>query len=42
MEVLFNLYLKPSLKEYLRSVFPEQELDNKLNEALTLFKKNLK
>lgn len=42
MEVLFNLYLKPSLKEYLRSVFPEQELDNKLEEALKLFKINLK
>ena len=42
MEVLFNLYLRPSLKEYLRSVFPEQELDNKLKEALNLFVKNLK
>ena len=42
MEVLFNLYLRPSLKEYLRSVFPEQDLDNKLKEALNLFVKNLK
>jgi hypothetical protein len=42
MEVLFNLYLKPSLKEYLRSIFPEQELDDKSNDALKLFKESLK
>ncbi|RAR50872.1 McrB family protein [Flavobacterium lacus] len=38
MEVLFNLYLRPTLKEYLRAVFAESELDNKLNDALANFK----
>jgi len=38
MEVLFNLYLRPTLKEYLRAVFAESELDNKLNDALVNFK----
>jgi len=38
MEVLFNLYLRPTLKEYLRAVFAESELDNKLNDALINFK----
>jgi 5-methylcytosine-specific restriction enzyme B len=42
MEVLFNLYLRPTLKEYLRAVFAESELDNKLYDALTLFKSTLK
>ncbi len=42
LEVLFNLYLRPTLKEYLRAVFTESELDNKLNEALTHFKETLK
>jgi hypothetical protein len=42
MEVLFNLYLRPTLKEYLRAVFAESELDNKLNEALNRFKETLK
>lgn len=41
-EVLFNLYLRPTLKEYLRAVFAESELDNKLNEALSRFKEPLK
>lgn len=41
LDVLFNLYLRPTLKEYLRAVFAENELDNKLNEALIRFKENL-
>ncbi|HEY5463148.1 MAG TPA: AAA family ATPase [Hanamia sp.] len=42
IEVLFNLFLRPTLKEYLRAVFAEGELDNKLNEALRRFKETLK
>lgn len=42
VEVLFNLYLRPTLKEYLRAVFAESELDNKLDEALNRFKETLK
>lgn len=41
IETLFFLYLEPSLKEYLRALFPEQELDNKIADALQLFKNNL-
>lgn len=42
LETLFNLYLRPTLKEYLRAVFAESELDGKLEEALNRFKKTLK
>jgi hypothetical protein len=42
LEVLFKLYLSPTLKEYLRAVFAESELDNKLNEALNRFKETFK
>lgn len=42
MESLFNLYLRPTLKEYLRAVFAESELDSKLTEALSRFKDLLK
>lgn len=42
LEVLFNLYLRPTLKEYLRAVFAESELDNKLNDALNRFKETMK
>jgi hypothetical protein len=35
---LFNLYLKPTLKEYLRALYPESELDAKLHVALDIFK----
>ncbi|MEO6230876.1 MAG: AAA family ATPase [Ferruginibacter sp.] len=42
LEALFNLYLRPTLKEYLRAVFAESELDNKLNETLNRFKETLK
>ncbi|MNL87003.1 hypothetical protein D3C87_2159600 [compost metagenome] len=42
VEVLFNLYLRPTLKEYLRAVFAESELDSKLVEALNRFKETLK
>lgn len=38
IEVLFNLYLQPTLKEYLRAVFAESELESKLTEALDRFK----
>ena len=37
IEDLFNLHLRPTLKEYLRAIFAESELDNKLNEALNKF-----
>lgn len=40
-KALFNLYLHPTLKEYLRSVFTESELDEKLNEALKIFQEKL-
>ena len=42
MEELFNLHLRPTLNEYLRSVFAESELDKKLKEALSEFKGSLK
>lgn len=42
VEALFNLYLRPTLKEYLRAVFAENELDNKLEDALLRFKEILK
>ncbi|UOG90975.1 MAG: AAA family ATPase [Candidatus Thiothrix sulfatifontis] len=42
MEVLFNLHLRPTLKEYLRSVFAESELDNKLIDSLSIFKNSIK
>ncbi|WP_179348752.1 McrB family protein [Winogradskyella pacifica] len=35
---LFDLYLKPTLKEYLRALYPESELDAKLHVALDIFK----
>ncbi len=39
LEALFNLYLRPTLKEYLRAVFAESKLDSKLDEALNRFKR---
>jgi len=42
VEVLFNLYLRPTLKEYLRAVYVESELDVKLNDSMTKFKESLK
>ena len=42
IEVLFNLYLRPTLKEYLRAVFAESELENRLDEALNKFKETIK
>jgi 5-methylcytosine-specific restriction protein B len=42
VEVLFNLYLRPTLKEYLRAVFAESELESKLDEALSKFKETIK
>lgn len=41
MEKLFHLYLEPTLKEYLRALFPEQELQIKINDALDLYINNL-
>lgn len=38
IENLFNLYLRPTLKEYLRALFPEKDLDVKLEIALRKFK----
>jgi len=40
--VLFNLYLRPTLKEYLRALFAESELETKLDEALIKFKETMK
>lgn len=42
VEVLFNLFLRPTLKEYLRAVFAESELESKLDEALSKFKEAIK
>jgi 5-methylcytosine-specific restriction protein B len=42
VEVLFNLYLRPTLKEYLRAVFAESELESKLDEAVAKFKETMK
>ncbi len=41
MEILFNLHLRPTLKEYLRAVFAESELDNRLKEAMDKFKESI-
>ena len=42
LKTLFDLYLRPTLKEYSRAVFPESELDGKLDEALKRFNKKFK
>lgn len=42
IKVLFNLFLRPTLKEYLRAIFAESELENKLDEALSKFKQTMK
>lgn len=42
IEVLFNLYLRPTLKEYLRAIFAESELEGKLDETLKKFKEAMK
>lgn len=39
---LFNLHLRPTLKEYMRAIYPESELDKKLDEALSEFTKPIK
>ncbi|PPK92780.1 dynein-related subfamily AAA family protein [Nonlabens xylanidelens] len=39
LNVLYTLHLRPTLKEYLRSMFAESDLDNKLEEALSIFQK---
>ncbi|STY86498.1 Uncharacterised protein [Moraxella ovis] len=38
---LFELYLRPTLKEYLRAFYSEGEIEEKLKEALEVFKKPL-
>jgi len=42
VEILFNLFLRPTLKEYLRAVFVESELESKLDKALDRFKETMK
>jgi len=42
LETLFNLHLRPTLKEYLRAIFSESELDSKLDEALNKFNPKVK
>jgi 5-methylcytosine-specific restriction protein B len=42
IELLFNLYLRPTLKEYMRAAYAEQELDGKLEEALNKFTEDFK
>ncbi len=37
LKTLFELHLKPTLKEYLRSMYAESELDTKVNETLAEF-----
>ncbi len=41
LETLFNEYLRPTLKEYLRAFYAENEIEGKLDEALTIFEKPL-
>lgn len=41
IETLFSLYLEPTLKEYLRAIFPEKELNENINKALELFKASI-
>lgn len=41
LENLFQLHMGPTLKEYLRAMFAESELDDKLAKALTEFTKPL-
>ncbi|MCW2119398.1 McrB family protein [Flavobacterium sp. 7A] len=42
LESLFQLHLSPTLKEYLRAMFAESELDDKLQNALEEFTKPFK
>jgi 5-methylcytosine-specific restriction endonuclease McrBC GTP-binding regulatory subunit McrB len=42
MTKLFDDYLRPTLREYLRAFFSENEIDGKLQEALGEFIKNIK
>lgn len=41
LENLFYLHLSPTLKEYLRALYPETELDHNVQKALVEFKKFL-
>lgn len=41
LKTLFELHLKPTLNEYLRAMYPESELNKKIDEALTNFIKPL-
>ncbi|WP_205503396.1 McrB family protein [Rufibacter psychrotolerans] len=38
IETLFELHLRPTLKEYLRALYPESELDKRLDQSLAKFK----
>ncbi len=42
LKTLFDLYLRPTLKEYLRTLFSEQEIETKLEDALKKFTEKLK
>lgn len=42
LDELFNLHLRPTLKEYLRALYSESDLDGKVDGALLKFKSPLK
>jgi 5-methylcytosine-specific restriction protein B len=42
MDSLFNLYLRPTLREYLRAIYAEAELDGKLIDTQRIFKHFIK
>ncbi|MBB6239947.1 hypothetical protein HDC90_004609 [Pedobacter sp. AK013] len=42
MDTLFDLYLRPTLREYLRAVYAEAELDSRLFDAQGIFKHFIK
>ncbi|NCC70575.1 restriction endonuclease [bacterium] len=42
IENLFHLYLEPTLKEYLRSEYPEDKIKEQLDSSLTKFEENFK
>lgn len=41
LENLFNLHLRPTLKEYLRAIYAEKDLDRRLDEAMEKFTTNV-
>lgn len=42
IRLLFELYLEPTLKEYMRSLYSENELDDKVKNAMFVFEKPMK